>query len=276
MFKREDGLAGSELQLACGQCIGCRLEYSRQWAVRMYHEAQLHDENSFITLTYDDDHLPFGNTLLRDELSRFMKRLRYYTGANLRYYGVGEYGEETYRPHYHACLFGWAFPDREHWRTEKGYKYYRSPTLERAWKLGNSELTDFTFDTAAYCARYITKKITGDDAQQHYERVDLDTGEIVEVLPEYARMSLNPAIAKEWWEKFGKSVVDWDSVVIDGKELPPPRYYDVLSDESELQTRKLRRIRKAKASPDNTPERLAVREECKRQKLIHRLKRSYL
>lgn len=270
VFKRQDGLPGSYLEVSCGQCIGCRLEYSRQWAVRCYHESQLHLDNCMVTLTYDDDHLPHGGSLVPDHFSKFIKRLRRRTGIKLKHFSCGEYGDETNRPHYHACIFGYGFPDRTHWRTTGTHRHYRSDQLESLWKFGNAELTDFSFKTAAYVARYMVKKRKGRDAATHYERVDMVTGEIIEVLPEFSRMSLNPAVGKDWWEKYGKSVRDWDSVVIVGKELPPPKYYDVLDgelDAEELEARKLSRVRKAKASPDNTPERLAVREEIQTLRL---------
>lgn len=239
------------------------------WAVRCYHEAQLHADNCFVTLTYDDAHLPPGGSLVGDELSLFFKRLRKKIGARIKHFSCGEYGDENWRPHYHAIIFGYAFPDRVHWQTKKGNKYYRSKELESCWSFGHSIITDFSLRTAEYVAQYVIKKRTGDDAAEHYERVDLETGEIFNLLPEFSRMSLRPAIAKEWWEKFGQSVKDWDTVVVDGKEIPPPRYYDRLLEEEEperLAAHKLRRVRKAKGSPDNTPERLRVRERCQQLK----------
>lgn len=264
VFKRQDGLPGSELEVACGQCIGCRLEYSRQWAVRCYHESQLHLDNCFVTLTYDDDHLPIGGSLVPDHLSKFVKRLRRRTGVKLKHFSCGEYGDELQRPHYHLCLFGYRFPDGYHWRSKNGYHFYRSELLESLWTFGHSEYTDFSFKTAAYVARYMVKKRKGKDAESHYETVCLETGEIHQVLSEFSRMSLNPAVGKSWWKKYGDQVRVWDTVVIDGKEMPPPHYYDVLDsvfDPAGLEHRKSVRVSKAQASPDNSPERLATREQ---------------
>lgn len=238
------------------------------------HEAQLHDELMFLTLTYDDKFLPFGGNLHPPHMTNFIKRVRK-AGHQIRYYYCGEYGDKNDRPHYHAIIFGWWPTDAYHWRTQEKYKYYRSEQLEKLWKFGNSEFTTVTKKTCSYVARYVTKKITGDDAEDHYERVDLETGEIFSLLPEFARMSLRPAIAREWWEKYGQAVTDWDSVVIDGNELPPPKYYDTLlglNDEQLLEDIKRKRVRKAKASPDNKPARLATREESAKLKL-KRLKR---
>ena len=270
VFKRSEGLPGSALDLACGQCIGCRLDYSRQWAVRCVHEAQLHEANCFITLTYNEDELPEGMTLVPEDLQLFFKRLRRKLPCRISHFSCGEYGDENRRPHYHSCIFGWDFPDRVHWKTENGNKLYRSELLESVWELGHSVVADFSFEVAAYVARYVVKKRTGRHAKHRYESVDLDTGEIFSLVPEFARMSLNPAIAKEWWNRFGKSVKDWDSVVINGKEIPPPRYYDELLSRTEpsfMESRKAERVKRARRNPDNSPSRLAVREEVKRRKL---------
>ena len=270
VFKRRDGIPNTETQVGCGRCIGCRLEYSRQWAIRCMHENQMHDWSSFITLTYDDEHLPFGGTLYPKHLTDFWKRLRAKLGIKLLYFACGEYGEKLERPHYHACIFGWDFPDRYHWRTSHGHPLYRSDTLEALWTFGNSEIGEVTFESAAYVARYVTKKVNGDRAQSHYERVDLETGEVFSLLPEFTRMSLKPAIGKTWLEKFGSEVYPSDEVVVNGKQVKPPRYYDGLLERRDPElygVLKESRLSAAKESPDNTPERLRVREKVKEAQL---------
>ena len=94
------------IKIPCGRCVGCRLERSRQWSVRIMHESQLHAENSFITLTYDDAHVPSDYSLRYPDFQKFMKRLRKHTGLPIRYYMCGEYGETFSRPHFHSCIFG--------------------------------------------------------------------------------------------------------------------------------------------------------------------------
>lgn len=173
-----------DLELPCGQCIGCRLERSRQWAMRCLHEASMHDVNSFITLTYDDEHLPVGGTLVYADFQRFMKRLRKaFEPLKIRFYAGGEYGEGTSRPHFHACLFGLHFHDRKYFkRTSAGERIYTSDILSRLWPYGHSSVGNVTFQSAAYIARYCVAKVTGDLAAAHY-RVVTEDGEIVDRVP---------------------------------------------------------------------------------------------
>jgi len=154
-----------QISLPCGQCVGCRLERSRQWAMRCIHEAQLHQNNCFITLTYDDEHLPKDLSLDHREFQLFFKRLR---KANphikIRYYMAGEYGSTRGRPHFHACIFGYDFHDKKLFsRTSAGSLLYRSQELEKLWPYGYSTIGDVTFESAAYVARYIMQKQTGKD-----------------------------------------------------------------------------------------------------------------
>ena len=120
VFKRPAG-PHRELQLPCGQCVGCRLERSRQWVVRCIHEASLYENNCFLTLTYSDDCLPNGNDLIYRHFQLFMKRLRKRFGSNIRFYMCGEYGDLFGRPHYHACLFNFDAPDKVLYRRTRVY-----------------------------------------------------------------------------------------------------------------------------------------------------------
>mgnify|MGYP000188139432 FL=1 len=199
VFNKRDGWADLPVTLPCGQCIGCRLERSRQWAIRCVHEASLHNENSFITLTYANEHLPAWNSLDKTTFPKFMKRLRKsLQDKRVRYFHCGEYGDHTGRPHYHALLFGHDFPDKTHWAIRNGNPTWRSQELERLWPFGHSEIGTVTFESAAYCARYITKKVTGHAAREHYEMVDKHTGELGRREPEYTTMSRRPGIGKGW------------------------------------------------------------------------------
>lgn len=157
-----------DLQVPCGQCVGCRLERSRQWAIRCVHEASLHQHNCFITLTYADEHLPPNNSLVYEHFQLFMKRLRKKYGEGIRFYMCGEYGENFGRPHFHACLFGHNFPDLKLWKTVNKQKLYRSAELETLWPFGHSSVGTVTFESAAYVARYILKKVSGEAAERHY------------------------------------------------------------------------------------------------------------
>lgn len=268
----ERGDIVESLTLACGRCVGCRLERSRQWAVRVMHEASLSDRNSFVTLTYSDDHVPSDGSLRYPDFQRFMKRLRK-RWPGTRFYMCGEYGEEELRPHFHVGLFGIDFhEDRYHWRKSKsGFPLFRSPALERLWTFGSSEIGNLDFESAAYMARYCMKKVNGDMAREHYKRVDTDTGEVTWRVPEFTRMSLKPrrpggpgGIGAEWFERFGKEVFPHDRVISNGVPAKPPRYYDQLlkrQDPDALERIKEQRVSRARERhEDNTPERLAVRE----------------
>lgn len=157
------------IQVPCGQCVGCRLERSRQWAIRCVHESKLHKDNCFITLTYNDANLPSDKSLHYYDFQCFMKRLRkQYPGSKIRYYMCGEYGENFGRPHFHACIFGFNFDDLKLWKVQNKQKLYRSKKLEKLWDKGHSSVGTVTFESAAYVARYIMKKVTGDAAKNHY------------------------------------------------------------------------------------------------------------
>ena len=139
----------------------------------------------------------------------------------------GEYGEEGGRPHYHALLFGMDFPDKYRWRKSNGIQTYRSQKLEDLWQLGHCEIGAVTFESAAYVARYVMKKITGDAALDHYAYgVDEDTGEVLTRVPEFCHMSLKPGIGAGWLERFGSDVYPHGKMVVRGVESKPPRYYD--------------------------------------------------
>jgi len=225
--RNKRGVDGS-LELPCGQCIGCRLERSRQWAMRCLHESSLYENNAFITLTYDDANLPEGGSLNYDDFQKFMKRLRKRTKSKIRFYVGGEYGSENMRPHYHACLFGYDFLDKVFYKnTASGEKIYTSKLLESLWPYGLSSVGNVTFESAAYIARYCIQKVTGDLAQDHY-RVITDDGVIVDRVPEFNHMSLKPGIGKPWLDKFSTDVYPRDYVVVNGVKTKPPKYYDVL------------------------------------------------
>lgn len=219
-----------------------------------------------MTLTYDDEHLPERGSLNYSHFQAFMKRVRSKLGPT-RFFACGEYGEDLGRPHFHAVLFGLAFRhDRYRWRRSgSGHFLYRSPTLEKLWPMGSSEFGDLTQQSAAYVARYNFKKVTGALAEDHYRRVDEDTGEVYSLQPEMLRMSLKPGIGARWFQKYKGDVFPHDRVVYKGVEGKPPRYYDVLQERSDPelieQVREARAVLAAKGAADNTSERLSVREQ---------------
>lgn len=214
----------SKQTISCKQCVGCRLENARQWAIRIMHEASLTpDNNSFITLTYDNQHLPQDKSLDKKHFQDFMKRFREkFAPKKIRFFHCGEYGEKYGRPHYHAIIFNHSFDDKYQWKLSNGLPLYRSPSLESLWTFGHSSVGAVTFESASYVARYVMKKVTGDLADIHY--LDLDTGVIKQ--PEYTTMSRRPGIARKWIEQYMEDTYKNDSVIMRKRELQPPKYYD--------------------------------------------------
>lgn len=260
---RETGRTHSTLSIPCGQCIGCRLRRAREWSVRVMHEASMYDgRNSFVTLTYDDEHLPRGGGLHYPHVQAFFKRLRHQ--YPFRFFMCGEYGEELKRPHYHVGFFGVDFAeDRRFLRKAGEYSVWRSPKLESLWHFGRSEIGSLTEQSAGYIARYVLAKLNGEAGKNEYRRFDAETGEVYQVVPPFCRMSLKPGIGARWFEKFGKDVFPRDGVIVNGRKLRVPRYYDnKMGDELKMEEIKYDRYVAALAHRDDTTdERLSVREQ---------------
>lgn len=242
------------------------------------HEAQLHNQSCFITNTYDDKHLPEGNSLNYTDFQLFMKRARRrYSPARVRFYMSGEYGEQFGRPHYHAILFGIDFEDKLYLaKSDAGDRLYTSDTLQQLWPFGQTTIGEVTFKSAAYIARYCFDKITGQPAKLHYEYVDAD-GVIHQRTPEFNKMSLKPGIGKDWLTQFKSDVYPEGMVVVNGSKTRAPRYYDQWQKKEDPQAYELLqygRFLEAKTrTADNSPERLAVRETVEKARLSN-LKRT--
>ena len=188
----------------------------------------MHQQSWFVTLTYDDDHLPPVGSLHPPDVRNFLKRLRKdRPPGTVSYYLCGEYGSQTDRPHYHAILFGHPFPDRVHHRDDDaGRPVFVSPYLNLVWGLGNAEFTGFSSATAAYVSGYVQKKVESQNDPDFYLRYDPETGELHELVPEFSRMSRRPAVGRRWIEKYWREVYPRDEVVVNGYPQKPPRYYD--------------------------------------------------
>jgi len=263
IFKRPTNAPPQTLEVACSQCLGCRLDRTRMWAARIVHHSTLSDPengNSFVTLTYRDEdectpeqrnrghYIPRDGSLNKTHIQLFLKRLRkwvfdpeglgrkpeyeYEDGQKIltngvSYYHCGEYGDENDRPHYHLCLFNVSFDDERLYYEKEGIMVYTSPTLEKLWPYGFSTSAPLTYDNAAYTAGYVQKKITGKQAKEHYLRCD-EYGVAYWLQPEYSTMSLKPGIGKEWYEKYKTDIYPSDETPIPGYGIIPtvPRYYD--------------------------------------------------
>lgn len=263
-FSRNASLSSMPLKLPCGQCTGCRLERSRQWALRCMHESKMHLENCVLTLTYNDEHLPNDGGLIKRDMQLFMKKLRFQLAEldrpPIRFYGCGEYGEKSRRPHYHIIVFGFDPPDKKPYKnSDTGTPLYTSALMEKIWGKGFCVVGTVTFESCAYVARYIVDKMTGPKADDWYMT---DDGVILQ--SEFTLMSRRPGIGRGYYDKFGAEVYAHDSVIIRGLEVRPPRYYDVLHDTVDpkrMKVIKRKRLAAAKLhAADNTPERRRVKE----------------
>lgn len=187
------------------------------------HEASLHDRNAFITLTYRDETLPEDGSLRYRDFQLFMRRLRK-VSPGVRFFMCGEYGDERARPHFHACLFNCEFADRVPWKRGQS-PLFRSDTLDGLWPYGFASVGDVTFESAAYVARYVMKKVTG----RARNRLDADTGEISDYygdrVPEFCHMSLKPGIGADWLRLFWPEVLQSGKVVMNGVECNAPKFY---------------------------------------------------
>ena len=283
VFVESRGLDNSQLEVPCGGCVGCRLDRSRQWSLRLMHESKMHELKCFLTLTYDDDHLPSNGSLVKKHPQDFLKRLRRRhgrsnNGAKLRYYLCGEYGDSTDRPHYHMILFGCDFSDkRPHSKGSNGDQLYTSKLLDEVWSHGNCYIGSVTSESCAYVSRYIMKKVNGDLAEDHYRRINSVTGETWDILPEYNDMSRRPGIGLDFFKQYQSDFYPRDVAVMKGKEMPVPKYYDRQLEKADpdllAELKQVRISRALKRISDNTTERLKVREEVLKSR-ISTLKRS--
>lgn len=258
----------NQIHIACSVCIGCRIRRANDWELRIMHEAQLYENNCFVTLTYKRNALPANASLCHDDFQRFMKRLRKRTATPVRFYMCGEYGPETERPHYHACLFNITFPDQKHaGKSGAGEAFYESDTLNNIWGHGRTTVQPLNNKTASYCARYIMTKKLGKETS--YNKITED-GEIIERASEYSAMSLKPGIGKQWIELYRKDVYRHDYVITRGQQRRPPKYYDEQQkkhDADQMETIKEERTKNARLTYlDQTDERLAIREKVAKAK----------
>ena len=250
--------------------------------MRCVHEAQLHHENCFITLTYSDEKLPQWGSLNKGDLQKFLKRLRKHKGP-FRYYACGEYGDATRRAHYHACIFGLNFTDKTHFRKIGEHNLYLSAELTEIWGHGNTSIGDMTFETAAYTARYVMKKGFGKHAG-NYVRIDEETGEIIPLTQPYAAMSLRcwwrdendklqkGGIGAQWINKYHADIYghDKDFLVMRGKKMKPTKYYDKIYDK--INTAHMAEIKEQRIEnrPEITDDQLRAREKIARARTINR------
>jgi len=275
-----------KLEVACGQCLGCRTDRALMWAVRIVQESTLHRDhfgNCFVTLTYRDPsectreqlaqghHVPADYSLNKKHFQDFIKRLRRKFPQKIRFFHCGEYGDLTQRPHYHACLFNVDFTDSIVWKNVEGVITYESETLQSLWPYGFATVGELNYETAAYTARYILKKITGHQALDHYLRND-EYGVAYWLQPEYVTMSLKPGIGAEFYDKYQNDIFPADLVPVPGKGIihKVPRYYQKILEARDPETLELvKQVREdfiKTHAADFTPERLIDRYKVHKAK----------
>lgn len=286
-------------ELPCGRCMDCRVDLARSWSARCTHEASLHrrpdgsSRGAFITLTFSEEGTerraretgtnPHSLDIrdwqlfakrLRSQMARDEKRIRIpkEQRTKLRFFAVGEYGDQNLRPHYHALLFNWDFgQDRFEYSRDDGSQAWLSPTLARLWPYGFHDITLITPQTIAYVCRYTTKKLWGPKEEQWLQRTDVRTGEVVKVAREFATMSRRPGIGERWLRQYKGDVFPDDFVLLNGKKAKTPKYY--LTKLAELDPtmheniKQQREERQKKNDDKNTPERRKSREKITKSKL---------
>lgn len=287
-----------KMEVACGQCFGCRCDHALMWSIRITHEAHLYDNqhgNSWLTLTYRDpsactekqfknsQYLPDPPSLRPSDVSKFIRALRKQNPQKIRYFYCGEYGELG-RPHYHLCIFNHTFDDQRLFTDDEGNCIYTSESLEKLWPHGFSTVGPLNYKTAAYTAGYVFKKITGKRAEEHYLRCD-EYGVAYWLKPEFIRMSTgnkNPpcGLGAGFYEKYADDIFPADETPVPGKGVMQyvPRYYqNILQSEAPDQLELIKELRqvyhKAHAS-DFLPERLRDKYKC--AKARHNLKRKLI
>jgi hypothetical protein len=212
-FKKE--INGILYELPCGQCMACRLNIESDWANRILLEARSHDCNCFLTITYDNDHLPDNGSLVKRDIQLFLKRFRKQLGRKIRYYAAGEYGDQFGRPHYHLCVFGLSKMDqifKDRIAQKNGY----ACRLD-SWPQGACFVGDITLNSARYVAKYCLKKRKGKKSVEFYDQLG--------IIPEFALMSRRPGLAACFCDENSEELDHFKNIVIEGREYRLPVYF---------------------------------------------------
>lgn len=292
------GLNWEAFSLPCGKCLHCRLQLARAKAIRCVHQAKQSNYNCFLTLTYDNAHIPGDGSYNKNHPVAFVKKLRDKLcrdlGCRIKYssldtgkvrsfyihrcpkiktFGCAEYGEQLSRPHFHLIIFGWYPPDAKYkelsgnrW-SEKTNKIYTSEILTKLWEHGFHSIGDLTLESAQYVAGYVTKKIGGERAKDHYKN-----------LPPERTICNSQGIGLEWLKKYYFDLLINNSVVHNGKELPIPTFYiRKLKDIDPVCYEELKKIRIDAIKYidlDSTRDRVLTRYQIQ-EKMFSEKKRSY-
>jgi len=280
--------AHSKMEVACGQCLGCRIDHRLMWSIRIVHESCMYPDNSWVTLTYRDPsacndkqfknghYIPEKYSLTPSHVADFIRALRKANAPKeIRYFYCGEYGDENQRPHYHMCIFNHSFEDQELWKDDEGVYIYTSAELQKYWPWGFTTVAELNVHTAAYTAGYALKKITGRKANDHYLRCD-EYGEAYWLMPEYIRMSTGrkrpSGLGAKFYEKYSTDIFPSDTSPIPGygsSQLVPRYYTNILAECDPKMLEGVKLLRQSfieKHAADFTPERLRDKYKCARAK----------
>lgn len=237
------------IHIPCRKCVGCRSDNAKMWAQRAINEMQLHKDNCFITLTYNNDNPLVENdplciaSLRYKHFQNFIKRLRKKLNfPKLQYLVSGEYGPKDGRAHWHAILFGFDFADKKLVYLSKGYRHYSSDLLNKCWSIynrdthqylpiGYTDLANCDADCCNYVAQYVLKKLDIDDQLPSFDFGDGEPCQLLERVPPMVRSSRNPSIGYNWYKKYGKNAVEKGFIYRPSKDLQSvqkirtPEYY---------------------------------------------------
>lgn len=277
------------VSVPCGKCVGCRAARAKEWAIRCVHEASLYEQNCFVTLTYNDFHLPKNRSLEHSDFQKFMKRFRKlltsrsrlfdyisdyvvhhvdyfktfearadyiadmvasYYKRDVRYFMCGEYGDQNGRPHYHVCFFNFDFPDRLDVTADDGSIQVSSKMLQDLWSDVNGKPLGFVQ------VGDVNFKSAAYVARYVDKKIYGDKAEVHYVgrCKEYVCMSRRPGIGSRWFDLYSKDVYPDGYVIHDGFKVKAPKYYDSkysLVDSDRYKELKLSRKEVAEADPNN-------------------------
>lgn len=264
-FNHTKAWEARRVMLPCGKCVGCQMENARRWSLRCSHEKVMWSASAFVTLTYRNGDMPSDGFLKKRDVQLFMKRLRKKrpvtvaedgTRIGLRFFACGEYGETTFRPHYHILLLNTRFNDiRLYGKSDLGEALYTSEECDELWKLGDCKIGEVTSRSIAYTCRYMMKKLTGDAVRKF--------GKDSPHKP-FTLKSNRPGLGYFWFQKYGADAYRHDSAVMDGRYTSLTRYYDgkyELVDKAHLEELKYERLLSMEVHADElTPERMRARE----------------
>lgn len=258
----------NELLLPCKKCIECAIARNRDWATRICAEASLYENNRFVTLTYDNAHLPEGANIKIEDVQKFMKRLRKrYHDIDIRSFGCAEYGDRGGRPHYHIMLFNIAFEDEVPgpMRTSfDGAKYrcQNSEILSDLWGNGYTEIGTVTFASAAYVAKYTRKKLIEGVKEREDGRERERT----------IAVSNRPGIGHGYLELHFEQTFGLDQIPLTNKVTPVPEYFMRKIKEKSEWAYKVIKDRRRENRKELTPEKLQNKLNRRKTFLEERLK----